>query len=304
MRKEQGMPQQSPTVTVIIPTYNSSATLEPAVETVLQQDHRDLELWVVGDGCTDGSESTVASFNDERVHWVNLPANSGGPSLPRNEGLRRARGRYIAYLGHDDLWFPWHLSGLIGCLETTGSDFAYSLGAVIGRRGLMDTFTVPERPWLWRVHLSPSSWLHRKALIDAVGPWSTRIKMGHDTDFLQRVLDEELGMAFSPHLSVLAFPAGQWRRYSSETVPQKAYLEAMRHDAGGLQLRLLTEAATLLAKEERFGRYSRIGLPGPAAALVRWACDLYGRDRWPMNQILFRVWRHNAGLGRKKNTGH
>jgi glycosyltransferase involved in cell wall biosynthesis len=299
------MTEQSPTVTVIIPTYNSSATLALAVATVLQQDHRDFELRVIGDGCTDDSETVMNAFNDGRVHWMNLPSNSGAPSHPRNEGIHLARGRYIAYLGHDDLWLPWHLSNLIKCLETTGSEFAYSLGAVIGQEGLRDTFTVPERPWLWRTHLSPGSWLHRRTLVDKIGPWSTRVKIGHDVDFLQRVLDKNLAMTFSPHLSVLTFPAGNWRIYSSEIVPQKAYLEAIQQDAEGLQLRLMTEAAGLLAREGRMGRCSGAGLPAPLASLVRWGCDRYGRYRWPLNQILYRMYRRRTGMRRSQaDDGH
>ena len=87
------MVEETPAVTVIIPTYNSSGTLRLTLETVLLQDFDDFEVWVVGDGCTDDSETVVSSFGDKRFHWVNLPVNSGTPSVPRNEALRRARGR-------------------------------------------------------------------------------------------------------------------------------------------------------------------------------------------------------------------
>jgi teichuronic acid biosynthesis glycosyltransferase TuaG len=97
----------SPLVSVIIPTFNSSRTLKWSLESVLRQDMSDLDVWVVGDGCTDDSAVVVDSFGDPRVHWINLPVNSGTPSKPRDEGLRHAHGRLIACLGHDDLWFPW-----------------------------------------------------------------------------------------------------------------------------------------------------------------------------------------------------
>ena len=99
-----------PIVSVIIPTYNCSGLLRQSVESVLLQEMDDFELWVIGDGCTDDSRKVVEGFGDPRVFWHNLRTNSGGPGTPRNEGLRRARGQYVAYLGHDDLWFPWHLS--------------------------------------------------------------------------------------------------------------------------------------------------------------------------------------------------
>src|SRR5579872_2122093 len=98
-----------PQVTVIVPTYNCSRTLRCALRTLCQQFYRDFEVWVVGDCCTDDSEQVVAAMGDSRLHWTNLTQRVGRQNGPNNEGLRRAQGKYIAYLGHDDLWFPWHL---------------------------------------------------------------------------------------------------------------------------------------------------------------------------------------------------
>jgi glycosyltransferase involved in cell wall biosynthesis len=72
-----------------------------------------------GDACTDDSAELVASYRDPRLHWFNLPTNSGYQSAPHNEGLRRARGRYVAYLNHDDLWLPNHLERLVAALGPT-----------------------------------------------------------------------------------------------------------------------------------------------------------------------------------------
>jgi len=59
---------------------------------------------VVGDACTDDSESIVRSFGDPRVRWDNLSENSGNHALPNQRGIELARGEYVAYLSHDDLW--------------------------------------------------------------------------------------------------------------------------------------------------------------------------------------------------------
>lgn len=138
------MASKGTTVSVIIPTFNSSGTLGLTLQTVLCQDFGDFEVWVVGDGCTDDTEKVVASFADSRLHWVNLPSNSGGPSVPRNEGVCRANGRFVAYVGHDDLWFPWHLSGLVDCIENTNSDFVYSLGVTLVPEGVIGAFALPD----------------------------------------------------------------------------------------------------------------------------------------------------------------
>ena len=57
------------TVSVVIPTYNSSGTLSLALQTVVWQDFADFEVWIIGDGCTDDTEEVVASFSDDRLHY-------------------------------------------------------------------------------------------------------------------------------------------------------------------------------------------------------------------------------------------
>jgi glycosyltransferase involved in cell wall biosynthesis len=271
------MSKRHPTVTVIIPTYNSSGTLKLALETVLWQDFADFEVWVVGDGCSDDSEAVVASFHDDRVCWANLPANSGGPSVPRNEALRRARGEFIAYLGHDDLWFPWHLSQLVDCIETSNCDLVASLGLALRPQGVFQSFTLPEAAWEgW---LSPSNWLHRKDLVKAVGPWSPAVQANHDREFLQRVLASNARIDCRERLSVLKFPAALWPPGSpGSDPPQARYAEAMRKDAPQLALDVLTEFAAVASRSRPALRRPAGHLPQFLRRLVRRA-RLAGRGR-------------------------
>ena len=68
----------------------------------------------------------VASFDDPRITFINLPQNVGEQSGPNNEGLRLARGRYIAYLNHDDMYFPDHLASSVAWCERSGADLVWS----------------------------------------------------------------------------------------------------------------------------------------------------------------------------------
>jgi len=291
------VPPHRPTVSVIIPTYNCSGPLRLTLETVLWQDLEDFEVWVIGDGCTDESAEVVASFEDPRLHWVNLPENSGGPSRPRNEALRRARGQYVAYLGHDDLWFPWHLSSLTACIEQHGASFAYSLGALIGPSGCLAAFSLPLRKGRVKGGLSPSNWMHRRDLFETVGPWARHVKAGDDREFLERLWASGVPMSFCQKFSVLKFPAVLWRMYAlREDYPQTAYVEAMRRDPQHLQDQLLVELGVCLSHQAIPWDKDR----GPAyralrRLLVR-ATYLYGRTRWPVNLILYRRWRRRVGL--------
>lgn len=93
------------TVSVIIPTYNRAHLIEKAVRSVLAQTYRNLEVIVVDDASTDGTEETVRKISDSRVRYVRLPHNSGACAA-RNEGIRLAEGAYIAFNDSDDQWLP------------------------------------------------------------------------------------------------------------------------------------------------------------------------------------------------------
>ena len=125
----------APLVSVITATYNWSSVLRYAIESVLWQTLQNFEMLIIGDGCTDDSSGVVASFQDRRLRWHNLPVNSGHQSEPNNAGLAMACGKYVAYLGHDDLWYPTHLASLVDELEKTNADIANSICLMIGPPG-------------------------------------------------------------------------------------------------------------------------------------------------------------------------
>lgn len=198
----------SPLVSVLIATYNKASTLRYAIESVLWQTHQDFEVWVIGDHCTDDSAQVVLSFNDPRLNWVNLPENSGYQSVPHNEGLRRASGKYIAYLNHDDIWLPDHLRLLVETLEKGSADFAYSIleWVLPWRAAYADIPTFPDaaRP------PEASATIHRRTLIDEIGYW----KLPHETntipraEYFRRAQFRNKQFVLVPALTVLKFACG------------------------------------------------------------------------------------------------
>ncbi len=93
----------SPLVSVVIPTYNRSAFLVEAVESVLAQTWEDLEIVVVDDGSTDSTQECVRKYKD-KVRY--LRKENGGPASARNVGVRLARGVYVSFLDSDDQCYP------------------------------------------------------------------------------------------------------------------------------------------------------------------------------------------------------
>ena len=203
-----GPPDASPQVTVIIATYNRSGPLRYAVSSVLAQTFDDFELLVVGDACTDDSAAVVREFSDPRVTWHNLPVNSGNQFAPNNHGLAHARGHYIAYLGHDDLWHRDHLAKLVSAIEADEGDLAFSLTLDIGppsnpTRHVMGL--CPNGVYEWPIWAPPSSWLHRRDVAERIGIWRDyqSIILPTDVDLFARIIEH--GMRIVPVMELTAF---------------------------------------------------------------------------------------------------
>ena len=99
------IPRTAARVGVIIPTRNRMRSLPAALDSVLRQTWRDLEVLVVDDASTDGTADYLTSLSDPRVRALRLdrPHGAGGA---RNAGLRELRNEWIAFQDSDDEWHP------------------------------------------------------------------------------------------------------------------------------------------------------------------------------------------------------
>ena len=96
---------------VVIPLYNKADTIERTLRSVQAQKCRDFELIIVNDGSTDNSLEVVRALSNEiPLQIIDKP--NGGVSSARNAGASAAKGRFIALLDGDDVWFPDHLERL------------------------------------------------------------------------------------------------------------------------------------------------------------------------------------------------
>lgn len=102
--KENDTQASRPKFSVVIPCYNSEKTISEAVDSVLKQSETDFELIIVDDGSTDGTSRIVSSMEDDRIKLVRQ--QNCGASAARNAGISASRGDFVAFLDHDDMWFP------------------------------------------------------------------------------------------------------------------------------------------------------------------------------------------------------
>ena len=216
----------APLVTVVIATYNYAGVLPYSVGSVLDQTFDDFELLVVGDGCTDESEQVVTAMEDPRVYWVNLPENTRHQAGPNNEGLRRARGDVIAYLGHDDVWLPNHLEVLVEALHD-GAPAAHTsvLCADPGR----PCFTMPSADWSYTRGrwVPPTSMAIRRTLAVEVGGWRHPERTGYlspEADLLARVFDIAGPPRWVERLTCIKIAASNRRNvYRTRPTHEQAY---------------------------------------------------------------------------------
>jgi glycosyltransferase involved in cell wall biosynthesis len=232
----------APRVTVIIATYNGARMLRCALRSALRQELADIEVLVAGDCCTDDSEQVVADAGDARVRWLNRSTNCGSQSGPNNDALALARAPYVAFLGHDDLWFPWHLSALVSELDA-GCAFAHSISAHMAPDGVQG-FATPMTA------VPPSSWLIRRSLLEALGGFRdhSTLSRATDTDLMYRAVKAGHRIVCVPRLSVLKFPSHWWGAYAKEAmVPQEEWVAAISSDAPGVERDLLTQGVLKLS---------------------------------------------------------
>lgn len=108
-------------VSIVMPSFNAANTVVEAIESVLQQTYSRWELLIIDDASHDATWAIVTSMaeQDKRIRCVRLPKNSGGPALPRNVGIEKARGEFLAFLDADDHWLPEKLAIQVKSLLVT-----------------------------------------------------------------------------------------------------------------------------------------------------------------------------------------
>jgi|GEM_PF-1109319 glycosyltransferase involved in cell wall biosynthesis/polysaccharide pyruvyl transferase WcaK-like protein len=114
-----------PLVSVIVPTYNRPDMLKEALTSVLSQTYQNFEVIVVNDA-GDDVKDVIDSLNKEgKIIYLQHKENRG-LSAARNTGIKAAKGKYIAYLDDDDIYYPNHLETLVNFLENSDYKAAYT----------------------------------------------------------------------------------------------------------------------------------------------------------------------------------
>jgi hypothetical protein len=186
----------APQFSILLPTHNRPDVLYFAIRSVLSQTVSDFELLVVGDGCTDNTAEVVKSFNDPRVIWFDLPKAPNFGYANRNVALRTARGLFIAFMAHDDLWFPDHLERLAPLFVDENIELAYSRPLWVIPQGLLapTTFNLEYESTLQeflngRNCIPAACIVHRRECFLKYGYWNDSLPSSADWDMWVRIIE-------------------------------------------------------------------------------------------------------------------
>ncbi|HAV43454.1 TPA: hypothetical protein DCX15_05510 [bacterium] len=200
-------------VSIIMATYNRGYIIGRAIESVLNQTHKDFELLIIDDGSTDNTQEVVKRYPDSRIRYEWFE-HRGFPSA-RNQGLSLITGEYITYLDSDSSWRPEFLEVMIKTLnELPEIEMVYCTYEVIYqilRDGEWQNVNkaVKRNSYDYKKLLRANfielcAALHRKGCLERIGKFDERLDCLVDWDFLIR-LGNEYKVGFIDRLMVSSY---------------------------------------------------------------------------------------------------
>lgn len=195
--------EKQPLVSIIIPCYKAEKELPAALASISQQTHTHWEIIAINDCWPDNTESILLRFQeahtDREVRFLRHKENKG-LGATRNTGIAAARGAYIAFLDHDDIWEPNHLANGLQTLKSKQGDIYYSSVKVFNANGT-------GNEWIWgptpedlqrfpetlfgRNFIQPSSAIFTSCFLKRLGPMDINPKLHfcEDHDYWIRAIN-------------------------------------------------------------------------------------------------------------------
>ncbi len=274
----------NPTVSVILPVYNGEDYLRIAIESVLGQTFRDLELLLIDDGSSDSTPDIAASYGPP-VKYIRQ--ENTGVAGAFNHGIRLAKGRYISWLSHDDVFLPTKLEKQVGALSNVSEPaVCYTdIEMIDGDGKSFVNQKVPEhdRQHALRYVLTGGgicsasySLLYDRRCIDEVGFYSETWRYTQDVDMLARLA----------------------RNFPLIRVPE-VLMQVREHANRGVRSKKWEREAVLFfaerlndySFEELFPELGANATPKQRARARQWMADTLARGPYPYYQSAFSLYR-------------
>ena len=284
------MTRRTPTTTVVIPTHNRVELLRLTSQSALAQEDVEVEVVVVDEGSSDGTQDWLAGLADPRLKVIRHDKPQG-VARARNAGLAVATGEWVGFLDDDDLWAPGKLRAQLAAAAAQSADFVYS-GSVWTdlRRRAIHSNAVPHPaalPWLiLRRNFVPagsSNVVARREVLLRLGGFDEALFQIADWDLWIRLANTHRGAACDePLVGYLSHPANMVATHDPKRVLREFEHLVAKH-------RSLTERRGIDFDRVAFSRFAaqgwiRSGRPRRAGAFLLSTGIRYRDGGPPRNQ--------------------
>ncbi len=192
-------------VSVIIPTYNYAPYIQEAIESVLSQTYKDIEIIVIDDGSTDNTKEILADYiKSEKICYI-YQENRGLPAA-RNTGLKVAQGQFIKFLDSDDFLYPEEIEKQVAQIKNNDNFISLSDHCILTPDGsiVKHKFYPPDdnhqlASFFETNPAPPHAYLTPKTLIDKVGGFDETLKACEDWDLWLRILQQGAVIRHTPY---------------------------------------------------------------------------------------------------------
>jgi glycosyltransferase involved in cell wall biosynthesis len=186
-----------PKVGVIIPVYNGEKFIKEAINSVLNQTYKNLEIICVDDGSTD---NTRALITENFASVLYLYQKNKGEAGARNLGLKSCTCEFIAFLDADDIWFPEKIERQLSIMRSDGKvGMVYTNGIYTDKNGIDGGILIPRTfkenndpaELLMRNYIkSPSSVMVKRSVLEDVGFFDGNLTSGADHDLWLKIIEK------------------------------------------------------------------------------------------------------------------
>lgn len=180
-------------ISVLMTTYNDDVYLPNSIPSVLGQTFSDFEFVIIDDGSTDNTESTVRSFNDERIHYYKI--NHVGRSKALNYGLSKCIHDWVAIIDADDFWHSSKLEKQVKLIKSE-KDVIFTHTLFFQKNSIEFSLKCPRsKSDLMKLlplhgHMTNSSIIYNKNYIIKLGSYNESLTNSEDYDLLIRMIPD------------------------------------------------------------------------------------------------------------------
>lgn len=188
-------------VSVIIPMYNSEKTIKKTIDSVINQDYKNLEIIIIDDGSEDKSYEIVSNLS--KLYEIKLlKQENKGPSSARNLGLKNSNGEFIAFLDSDDCWINNKISKQLK-IFLDNEKIGIVTTRIDNKKYCSKIENINFRKFLFSIkgfNINTPTVMIKRKIIEEIGYFNENIKYSEDAEYWFRILEKYDGIMINENL--------------------------------------------------------------------------------------------------------